>query len=109
MLERSSTVLRNKLQQELTDGLQQPIFGEFQSILQQHKDVTNSRIVKELNALCQGSVDLPQSKDQFINLSYHELSADQLAHLRLGTNCHIQSKNVNIIKATKLELLHSSL
>ena len=68
-----------------------------------------TKTLNKLNRLYKGTLKLPESLDQYINLSKHHLTESEKELLNLGLNCHVSSKFDRYIKATEMEILYDSI
>ena len=68
-----------------------------------------TKTLNKLNRLYKGTLKLPESLDQYVNLSKHSLTEPEKELLNLGLNCHVSSKFDRYIKATEMEILYDSI
>ena len=104
----SSQILSDLLVDNNNINLKEQIIQEVNLILSQHELATKSRIINKLNKLYKGTINLPEGRDYFLNLSSKSLTDDQKKLLNMGTNCHISSKFDPLQKSLELEQLYCS-
>ena len=68
-----------------------------------------TKTLNKLNRLYKGTLKLPESLDQYVNLSKHRLTEPEKELLNLGLNCHVSSKFDRYFKATEMEILYDSI
>ena len=89
--------------------LKATVENEMKILLQNHENVTKTRILKKLNNLYNGVIKIKETSNSYINLSNYEPNEAQKEFLNLGLNYHIQPKYDKIEKSTQLELLYQDL
>ena len=77
--------------------------------VQNHDDITKTRILKKLNDLYGGRLLYKNQHKSYINLSSYTLDEDEEEFLNLGLNFHIQPKYDKLHKQTELELLYENI
>ena len=111
-LEETKTLLENQknaLKNEINPDVFEAFNNKMNEIMTNATHNLKWNHVKKLNRLYEGTMYLSESRDNFINLSNHNLTKEEKEVLNLGLNCHIHSKIDQTTKKMEIEILYQNL
>ena len=91
------------------EDLRASTLAKVSDIVLDYEETVKTRTHRKLSLLYGDHVVLPDSSDNFINLSSHELTSDQKELLNLGLNCTFYPKHNQEGKKAELELLYQQI
>ena len=105
LLENQKNALKNEINPDVFDAFN----NKMNEIMTNATHNLKRNHVKKLNRLYEGTMYLSESRDNFINLSNHNLTKEEKEVLNLGLNCHIHSKIDQTTKKMEIEILYQNL